>query len=41
MPQTDDTPAARPALQIEQKERPQQWLQDVGCSRRILEIEQV
>ncbi len=39
MPQTVGIPLARPALQIEQEELPQQLLQAMGCSRRIPEIE--
>ena len=40
MPQTVGIALARPALQIEQKELPQQLLKAVGCSRRIPKIEQ-
>ena len=40
MPQTIGIPLARPALQRQQAELPQQLLQAVGCLRRIPEIEQ-
>ncbi len=40
MPQTVGIPLARPALQIEQEELPQQLLKAMGRSRRIPKIEQ-